>query len=97
MPLMPCLSSSRNWYKVKSTKLGTGSTLNSFKARSGRHTQKHLSVIEELVKIHSKENDLVFDPFAGSATTALACKNVNRNFIGCEINKEYYDKAVKRL
>lgn len=60
-------------------------------------TQKHLSVIEELVKIHSKENDLVFDPFAGSATTALACKNVNRNFIGCEINKEYYDKAVKRL
>lgn len=60
-------------------------------------TQKHLSVIEELIKIHSNENELVFDPFAGSATTALACKNTNRNFIGSEIDKEYFQKAVKRL
>ena len=60
-------------------------------------TQKHLSVIESLIKIHSNEGDLVFDPFSGSGTTALACKNTKRNFIGSEIDKNYFEKAIKRL
>ncbi len=60
-------------------------------------TQKQLSIIEEIIKIHSNENDLVFDPFSGSGTTAVACLNQNRRFIGSEIDKEYYDKAVDRL
>ena len=60
-------------------------------------TQKQLSVIEEIIKIHTKENETVLDVFAGSAVVGLACKNLNRNFIGCEIEKEYYDKAVKTL
>lgn len=60
-------------------------------------TQKHLGVIEEIIKIHSKPNDLIFDPFSGSGTTALACKNLNRNFIGSEIDETYYKKAVARL
>jgi site-specific DNA-methyltransferase (adenine-specific) len=39
----------------------------------------------------------VLDCFMGSGTTAIACQNTNRNFIGCEISKEYYDKAVLRI
>ena len=60
-------------------------------------TQKHLGVIEEIIKIHSNPGDLIFDPFSGSGTTAVACKNLGRNFIGSEIEKEYYEKAIKRL
>jgi site-specific DNA-methyltransferase (adenine-specific) len=45
----------------------------------------------------SKENDIVLDPFMGSGTTAIACKELNRHFIGFEISKEYCDIANKRL
>ena len=60
-------------------------------------TQKHLEVLEKLVKVHTNEGDLVFDPFLGSGTTAVACKNNNRNVIGSEIEKEYYDITMRRL
>ena len=60
-------------------------------------TQKPLALIEELIIKHSNEGDLVLDCFAGSGTCALAAYNQKRNFIGCEINKEYYDKAIQRL
>lgn len=59
--------------------------------------KKNLGTFEELIKIHSNANNLVFDPFSGSGTTALACKNLGRNFIGSEIDKNYYEKALKRL
>lgn len=60
-------------------------------------TQKQLSVIEEILRIHTNENDLVFDPFSGSGTTALACINNTRKFIGSEIDKKYFDIACSRL
>ena len=60
-------------------------------------TQKHMDVIRSLVEIHSNEGDLVFDPFAGSGTTGLACIYTGRKFIGAEIDKKYYDKAAVRL
>lgn len=60
-------------------------------------TQKNLNLFEEIIKIHSNPNDLVFDPFCGSGTTAVACKHLNRKFIGSEIDPEYYKKALKRL
>ena len=60
-------------------------------------TQKPLALIEELIVKHSNEGDTVLDCFAGSATTAVAAYNRNRNFTGCELSREYYDKAVKRL
>lgn len=60
-------------------------------------TQKNLDLFESIIKIHSNPGDLVFDPFCGSGTTAVACKNLNRNFIGSEIDKDYFDKAIKRL
>lgn len=60
-------------------------------------TQKPKELIKYLVKTYSKENDLVLDCFLGSGTTALACKELNRNFIGCEISKEHYKQSLKRL
>ena len=60
-------------------------------------TQKSLPLFEELIKKHSNEGDLVVDPFLGGGTTALACKNTNRNFKGCEIDKKFYDKLITSL
>ena len=58
-------------------------------------TQKSLLLFEELIKKHSNEGDTVVDTFLGGGTTAIACKNTNRQFKGCEISKEYYDKVIK--
>ena len=60
-------------------------------------TQKSLGLMEELVKIHSNEGDTICDPFMGSGTTGVACKNLNRNFIGIELSRKYYDIATKRM
>ena len=60
-------------------------------------TQKPLSLLEYLILTYSNEGDLVFDGYVGSGTTAHACVNLNRRFIGAECNKEYYDYAVKRV
>lgn len=58
-------------------------------------TQKPLTAIEEIILKHSNENDIVLDTFLGSGTTAVACKNTNRQFKGCEISKEYFDKIME--
>ena len=60
-------------------------------------TVKPIALMEHLVKLFSKKNALVVDPFLGSGTTALACKNTDRNCIGIELNKEYFDICLKRL
>ena len=60
-------------------------------------TQKPIKLIEKLIKTHTKKNDLIFDGFSGSGTTAIACHNTNRNFICCELDKTYYDKSIERL
>jgi site-specific DNA-methyltransferase (adenine-specific) len=60
-------------------------------------TQKPLSVIEEMIKIHTNENDVVLDCFLGSGTTAVACTNTNRNFIGIEKEWEYCEIANERI
>lgn len=56
-----------------------------------------LYIVQELIKLLSKENDLVLDPFCGSGTTCLAAKNLKRNYLGIEINPEYVDLANQRL
>jgi len=60
-------------------------------------TVKPLALIEHLVKLFSKKNSLVVDPFLGSGTTALACKNNDRRCLGIELNKEYYEIAIERV
>ena len=59
-------------------------------------TQKPVNLIRELIREYSKEG-VVFDPFLGSGTTAVACKELNRKWIGIEINEEYCEIAKKRI
>ena len=58
--------------------------------------QKNLKLFESLILKHSKKKDLILDCFLGSGTTAFACKNLKRNFIGCEL-KENYVKGIKNF
>lgn len=60
-------------------------------------TVKPIAITDHLVKIFSKENAIVLDPFMGSGTTGISCKKLNRKFIGIELNKEYYQIAKKRI
>lgn len=60
-------------------------------------TIKPLNIIETLIKNSSQPNDIVLDPFMGSGTTAIACKNTGRNFIGFEINPKWAKVAKNRL
>ncbi len=60
-------------------------------------TQKNLKLFEELIQKHSNEGDVILDTFLGGGTSAIACKNTNRNFKGCEISKEYFDKVMKLI
>jgi site-specific DNA-methyltransferase (adenine-specific) len=53
--------------------------------------------LERLLALVSKEGDLVLDPFSGSASTAIACINSGRKYIGVEIDKEYYDLSITRI
>lgn len=60
-------------------------------------TEKPVELLEFLIKNSSKENELVFDPFAGSGSTGVACINTNRKFLGVEINNVYFDIAKQRI
>ncbi len=59
--------------------------------------QKPISLMEHLIKIHSNENQTILDPFMGSGTTGVACKNLNRNFIGIELEEKYFTIASERI
>ena len=60
-------------------------------------TQKPVELFKYLIRTYTNENDLVFDGFLGSGTTAVACKELNRNFIGMEKETKYFDIINKRL
>jgi site-specific DNA-methyltransferase (adenine-specific) len=59
--------------------------------------QKPVALLEFLVKLTTRENQTILDPFCGSGSTAIACKNLNRNFICFEINEKYAEIANDRL
>ena len=63
----------------------------------GHPTAKPVALIEYLIKTYSNEGDLILDNCMGSGSTAIACMNTNRNYIGFELNKEYYDLSIKRI
>jgi DNA modification methylase len=54
-------------------------------------------MIKRIIKASSNKGDVVLDLFMGSGTTALACKELNRNFLGCDINSEYVEYSMERL
>lgn len=65
--------------------------------RTYHKTQKPLSLVEYLIKTYTNEGELVLDNCMGSGSTAVACINTNRNFIGFEISKEYCDLIEERI
>lgn len=67
------------------------------KEKTKHPTQKSLKLMEEIISIHTNENDLILDPFMGSGSTGVACLNTNRNFIGIELDKKYFEIAKDRL
>jgi len=66
--------------------------------KHGKHpNQKPIALIAELIGILTDENQTVLDPFMGSGTTGVACKNLNRDFIGIELDENYYNIACERI
>ena len=60
-------------------------------------TQKPVRLLERLLNLVCEDNAIVIDPFSGSASTAVACLNTNRQYIGFEIDKDYYDLSIERI
>jgi len=73
-------------------------TMLEIKSTRGKHsTEKPVALMEWLLKYYSKEGDVVLDPTMGSGSTGIACKNMNRNFIGIEKDPEIYEVAANRI
>lgn len=60
-------------------------------------TQKPVALLEYLIKTYTNENELVLDNCMGSGTTGVACKNLDRNFIGIELDEKYFEIAKNRI
>ena len=60
-------------------------------------TQKPVALFEYLIKTYTDKGDTVLDNCMGSGTTAIACMNTDRNFIGFELDKTYYEKSLERI
>lgn len=60
-------------------------------------TIKPLDITEKIIRNSSREGQTVLDPFMGSGTTGVACKNLNRKFIGIELDETYFKTAQRRL
>ena len=74
------------------------SSIQKFNTEVGKHpTQKPVTLMEYLVKTYTQENDTVLDFTMGSGTTGVACKNLNRNFIGIELDEGYFKIAKDRI
>lgn len=72
--------------------------LNYKKDNDGFHpTQKPVSLLIDLIKTYSNENDTILDFTMGSGSTGVACLQTNRNFIGIELEPKYYEIAEQRI
>ena len=88
----------RKWWAKQINNMGTRSVLNIDNPRNKCHpTEKPVELMKILIENSTKEWELVFDPFMGWGSTALACQKSKRDFIWCEISEEYVDIANKRL
>ena len=69
-----------------------------FSKENGLHpTQKPVALFEYLIKTYTNEGETVLDNCMGSGTTAIACMNTERNFIGFELDETYYNKSLERI
>ena len=73
-------------------------TVRKFKSEKGLHpTQKPVELFEYLIKTYTNDGETVLDNCMGSGTTAIACINTNRNYIGFELDQEYYRASIERI
>ena len=71
--------------------------INFYEEKRVHPTQKPVSLIQRLVNASSNKGDLVCDPFSGSGSTAVCCQNSKRNFIGTEVDSNYFNEIQRRL
>lgn len=71
--------------------------INAERHKTNHPTEKPETLMQRIILLGSNEGQLVLDPFMGSGTTGAVSKQLNRNFIGIEISKEYFDIASKRI
>lgn len=68
-----------------------------YKKKSVHPAQKPVELMKHLIEAYTKDGDIIFDPFMGSGSTGVACKNLNRKFIGIEKDEKYFQIARERL
>ena len=68
-----------------------------YKEKRYHPTQKPIKLINRLVSASSNEGDVVLDPFSGCGSTQLSCIDLKRNYIAIEVDKNYYETALKRI
>ena len=88
--------------RFKSCNFKRGTLSNVWKIKRERKKYNHgatfpLELATTVIENFTDKNDFILDPFMGTGTTGLACKMLNRNFIGIEIDKEYFDISKKRI
>lgn len=88
--------------ETKSEGLRYPKTVQKFKSdsqfgQSYHPTQKPVALFEYLIKTYTNKGDVVLDNCMGSGTTAIACLNTGRNYIGFELEEEYFDVAIERI
>jgi len=87
-----------NVIKKKYDDLRYPKTIQKFNVQRGLHpTQKPVALMEYLIKTYTNENETVLDFTMGSGSTGVAAKNLNRNFIGIELDNKYFEIAEKRI
>lgn len=106
------VNSTESWiYFTYKTKTGTfnnnGKVLHDFietsvtsnsEKKYGKHpTQKPEALMEHFVKVLSNENDTILDPFMGSGSVGVSAVKNNRNFIGIELDENYFNIAISRI
>jgi DNA modification methylase len=65
--------------------------------KTAHPTQKPLSILKKLISVSSNKDDIVLDCFMGIGSTAVACKELGRNFLGCELDEKYWKIGCDRL
>jgi site-specific DNA-methyltransferase (adenine-specific) len=89
------------WFKKRGGTFNAHCKNTVFKFPCGRSkihpTEKNHNLLKELIIDNSNEGDIVFDPCSGSGSHCLVAKELNRNFVGCELNTEWYEIAVDRI
>jgi DNA modification methylase len=86
-----------NKYKYPNTIINITGVMNRSKEKVGHPTQKPVALMEYLIKTYTNENETVLDFTMGSGTTGVACVNLNRNFIGIELDNNYFNIAEMRI